>query len=293
MRTRIACLRGNENDLTGIEEELGDVEDWQLVVPSETSGYGDDFGRNFWIGFSVESRRWILATTKDKLVPERDALLTLQDAQTADTNYVAEVLLRALAATERDGNLSEDAARAILEEVPLPQYRRASDYLPELPKEWHDLPCELVVAFSLSDGAHVGRDTFKHYQRDTLSDALGVLRNGRHDGILIRYQLQTRGVVPFLFWDSDSPLARRGKDEPRERQKVQKGVPWEVDADPTILELYQHLTSDDPWSAGPPYFGEPTIWLRVGGRTKEEADDNWTRCAKALRQLGAKPVAES
>ncbi len=40
--------------------------------------------------------------------------------------------------------------------------------------------------------------------------------------------------------------------------------------------------SDRIWSI--PYFGEPIVRLRVGGRTQEEAISNWHRCAKTLRK---------
>jgi len=83
----------------------------------------------------------------------------------------------------------------------------------------------------------------------------------------------------------DSPLARKSKTPPIERKKVQGSLPWEAEAETTLLEVYQHIKADDPWAIGPPYFGEAAIWLRVGGRTPEEAKKNWDRCAKALRSL--------
>jgi len=285
MPTTISAVRDERGHLTIASDVLSEVTDWELVIPPDSSGYAHAYKKAFWLGGSDDGKYYFLAAAKDELVPLRDSVLAITEPLSRECSYLTEVMFRALAVTQRAGALSDKAAADILSRVSLPSYQMGGEFSPDLPKQWLSLPCELVVGFTLSEGAHVSRATFKEYRRDALREALEVVKGKRHDGILLRYLLHTRGVVPFLFWDLDAPLARRGQQLPQKREKVQVSVPWEAEADATLLEIYQHLPSRGIWSVGPPYFGEPRVRLRVGGRTEEEAIANWEKCARTLRRI--------
>ncbi|MGB7934704.1 MAG: hypothetical protein WCH04_21285 [Gammaproteobacteria bacterium] len=162
----------------------------------------------------------------------------------------------------------------------IPQVR---DYFPEAPREWLDLPAEMTVDVALSDGACVYGGVFTYYARNSVDEALRVLCGPREDGILIAYTLNVRQVVPLLRWDMDWPLSRRGREVPVKRQLAQGAAPWDFETDRSLVNLYQAFSGRGQWN--PPYFGQPVVRLRVGGRTREAAIANWYRCARALRRL--------
>ena len=122
-----------------------------------------------------------------------------------------------------------------------------------------------------------------YYVRNSVEDALRVLCGPRVEGILIAYTLNVRQVVPLLRWDMDWPLSRRGREVPVKRQLAQGAAPWDFETDRSVLTLYQAFPGRGQWN--PPYFGQPVVRLRVGGRTAEEAVANWYTCALALRRL--------
>jgi hypothetical protein len=286
--TALHHLRSIAPDNERISAMVHEIEDWQIVIPPEIPGFRDDCLLTYWLGATENAQIWFLAAARGELDPESDSIIAVSEPLSQDIGYISALLFNALAVVQQESTLSSEAAAEILANVQPPEYRPAGEYLPELPEAWFSLPCELVVGFTLSEGAHVSRADFKEYRRDSLADAMKVVKGKRHDGILIRYLLQTRGVVPFLLWDVDWPLARKGKEPAKERQKVQGAMPWEAEADTTLLEVYQHVHTRDPWAIGPPYFGEAAIWLRVGGRTPEEANENWDQCAKTLSSLTTK-----
>lgn len=182
------------------------------------------------------------------------------------------------------GKISKDRIEEIFRLVPFKEYLLAEKHLPEIPDIWRNLPVELCLDFELSNNACISHLTFREFSRDSLKDALKVVCGPRQDGILIRYLLEVRGAVPMLGWDVDWPLARRGKNPPERREKVQGPAPWDYEANSVILLLYQHMEGIGMWPYAPPFFGEPIVRLRVGGRTREEAVSNWYKCAKALRK---------
>ncbi|MGB7932047.1 MAG: hypothetical protein WCH04_07450 [Gammaproteobacteria bacterium] len=74
-----------------------------------------------------------------------------------------------------------------------------------------------------------------------------------------------------------------GTHLPVKRQLAQGAAPWDFETDRSLLTLYQAFPGRGQWN--PPYFGQPVVRLRVGGRTAEEAVANWYTCARALRRL--------
>jgi len=273
--------------------ETEKIDDWRLTIPSEESGQYDAVLSTFWLGNSNDGKVWALKIENEGMddcedLSELSTVAALIDPPKRSPNAIAEILLRVYSSLNADGTIADKIRiDEIVSSVDFPEYKLVSDYLPSPPKSWGDIPCELAVAFELSEGAGVNRATFKSYRRDSFQDVLEVLKGPRDEGILIRYSLMAREVTPLLAWDIDWPLLRRGKEAPVERTKVQGDYPWEQVADNTLVCVYQHLVNRSLWT--PPYFGEPTVRLCTGGTSPEDAISNWHNCAKFLR-AALKPI---
>ena len=270
-------------------DALNQVESWDFVVASyNLPGRKICFGQDFWLGSSRNGKTWLLAAVPTGIYegfdPTETAVAALLDPPKQNEDTIADTLFRIYIAGETVDRLSADAIDAILADVQFPEYLPVESYLPESPKDWLHLPTELVVGFTLSEGACVGGGTFNEYSRDSLEDVLRVVCGPRQDGILIAYTLAAREVIPMLSWDVDWPLTRRGTTAPERREKVQGMLPWETEADQSLLSIYQHVSGTSFWGV-PPYFSKPIVRLRVGGRSQEEAISNWYQCARALRRL--------
>lgn len=242
------------------------------------------------VGSSRDGRVWALALTrKDRLHDDSSELRPdeivafLVDPPKRQFDAIAEALFRVHIACSANLPLRIEAREDILCAVQFQGYKRVSTFLPEAPADWLELPAELCVSFELSEGAAVGESKFREYSRDSLEEALRVLLRGRQWGILIAYTLAVREVVPFIPWEVDWPLARKGETVPSKRERTQGVLPWESENDPSLLSIYQSVRRI---GMGTPHcFDEPVLRLRAGGRTPEEAESNWHRCAKALRGL--------
>ena len=255
------------------------------VVPDGVPGRELCLGWHFWLGASRNNQTWVLlACTLDEDFGPQHAVAALLDPPKAHGEAIAEILLRVYVAGRSGDRLDAAALEGIIASVPFPEYRPVGDYLPEAPQDWHNLPAEWMVGFVLSDKACVSQHTFDEYQRDSVGDVLRVVCGPRHDGLLINYTLTAREVVPLLAWDCDWPLSRRGKAPPERREKVQGMLPWEYEADRSLLTIYQHVPGTGFWCA-PPYCSKPVVRLRVGGRTREQAIANWHACADVLRRV--------
>jgi hypothetical protein len=278
-----------------LQVTLHQIEDWDYIVPSPSSGGSADYSHNYWLGSSRDVQVWFLAITidgSDNIDLSKDVVTILTHPPKPDVNTIGEILIKAYSMSIQEGGLSSSRIKEIVASVPFPEYLSVRSLMPEAPEAWLDLPCELSVNFSLSDGACVYRDLFDEYSRTTIRDTLRVVCGPRHDGILIHYHLAARETIPFLLWDIDWPLLRRGKESTSKREKVQKNVPWKTEADRTLIEIYQHLGSSSIWRSSP-YFGEPSVRLRVGGRTPEEAVRNWHQCAQVIRKIRESIMAKS
>jgi hypothetical protein len=270
-------------------EALNQVESWDFVVaPYNLPGKDSCLKQDFWLGSSHNGKTWILSVVPfddyEDFNPAESAIAALLDPPKQNEDTIAEILFRIYIEGETVDRLSAAAIDAILADVQFPEYLPVESYLPDAPKDWQQLPSELVVGFTLSEGACVGGGTFNEYSRDSLEDVLRVVCGPRQDGILIAYTLAAREVIPLLKWDVDWPLSRRGTAAPERREKVQGMLPWETEADQSLLSIYQHVSGTGFWGA-PPYFSKPVVRLRVGGRSQEEAISNWYQCARALRRL--------
>ena len=252
----------------------------------------------FYIGSSNDKTKWVLAALpwnlneKDEstsaVIKASHCSAILVDPPLVREESIRKILFNIFLEIRKNKYISTKRIDEILNSVPFNEYLPAQSYLPELPEIWRQLPAELCVDFMLSDDACLYESIWEEYSRDSLKDALKVVCGPRDDGLLIGYQLVVRDVIPFLAWDVDWPLSRRGKRPPYKREKVQGVFPWEYHADQTILSVYQEVQSRSLWTEVP-YYGKPVVKLRVGGRNQQEAISNWHQCAKVLRPL--KPSA--
>ena len=247
-------------------------------------------GFDHFIGSSGSGKIWALAVVEisfvndDGFCPDEATVAILIDPPKRHSETIAEILLRVY--SEKDKSLSKKKIEKISGAVKFPEYQAVKEYLPQAPKSWLDLPAEIIVRFSLSEHACVGDSTFEEYSRNTLTDVLKVLFGPRHGGLLIHYSLIVREVTPLVKFDVDWPLLRRGKDVPFPRGKIQGDFPWDEVSDDTLISIYQYIPDVYyGWMPAPPYYGDPVVRLRVGGRSEGEAIANWKMCATALRKI--------
>lgn len=268
---------------------LAKIKQWVPPLPQSSLPY-EEFGQDFLLGSSRIGDLWIFAAFPLKAsaaagFSPRDAhLLALLDPPKQEPEVIAEILLRVHKARMAGDTREQDLYDKIISEVPFPVYQPVKLLLPEAPREWHDLPVELFLDIELSEQGCLSRWLFEEFKRDSFEDALKVLYGPRIDFILIGYGLAVREVVPFVTWDVDWPLSRRGKEAPTPREKVQGAYPWEFETSPALLYIYQHMRSYNRYGT-PPAFGEPLVRLRVAGRSAEDAVANYHQCAKGLRRI--------
>ena len=151
--------------------------------------------------------------------------------------------------------------------------------LPGFPEEWGSQPTEIMVRFTLVEGNCVYGALYDEYARDDMQEAARTVFDPRNRGIFVHYCLQTvEGVVPAIGAYAQWPLRRRGTTGGVwGREAIPGDYPWEYEPDRTLLELW-----NKPLGA----FGfRSRFWLRVGGRTGEDAARNWGTCAKVLRGM--------
>lgn len=270
------------------------IDDWKyLILPRSIAREnlfftGENHLDDLWFG--VSSRESVYAL---KIAPadkfeqnhESSVFAILIDPPRRNKDALKEMLLRARAAYVENRKISDESLKTILETYEYPTYSRAGELLSGLPDEWLDLPVEIELSVQLSENAGINQNIYDDHKCDSIQEVLEQIYSPRIDGFLLVYTVIVQDVTPFLFWDVDWPIARSGKTTPTLREKVSRGVPWEKESDQALFTIYQHL----PWnsSSAPPYYGEPTIRLRVGGATNEKAVINWQKCAKALRKMRA------
>jgi hypothetical protein len=282
---------------SNLRELLNQIDDWLFVIAPWGENISDDYiVHDHWLGSSRDGRIWALAAKSNAAngeTREHDLHITgigeqvvalLLDPPKRDSSTISKILFSIHYRNVTGDPHDAEAINRITRQISFPEHLKVRAYLPEAPKEWLDLPAELVVGFAPSEGASISKGTFEEFTRSSLKTAIGVVCGLRHEGILIGYNLVIREVMPFLKWEVDWPLARRGKGMPYERQKVQGMLPWEYKTDDTLVSIYQSV----PFSGAalaPHYYNEPVVRLRVGGRNRGEAISNWLKCAKALRKL--------
>ena len=276
---------------------INEIDDWQFVIASSEFSAPDDYiFFDHWLGSSRDGSVWALAVrsnaddgrTKEgafqKADPLEQVVALLLDPPKRDADTIAEILLRIHYSDEKINDLDAAVIDEIVRLLPFPEHQKVGSFLPQAPKEWLDYPAELLVGIDLSEGISVSKNTVEEFARDSLDAAIDVVFGPRKWGILIGYTLAVCEVIPFLSWNVDWPLARRGKEEPWRREKKQGILPWEYEADNSLLSIYQCLPCSGT-ALAPHVSDEPVVRLRVGGRNRDEAVSNWHTCARALRKL--------
>jgi len=288
-------------DTVEFEKRMEDIDSWDLMIlpdrdhgtPIHTiwqSAYAD-----FYLGSSQDNKEWTLAMIPwgesgdddgSRSIPLSSCRAVLVDpTKPQQDDVIFKILLLVYDALKTSPRISMEKMQEIITSVPFTKYYAAGTYLPDLPEDWRNLPVELCVTIELSDEACFTPDLLREFRRATFTDALAVLYGPRVEGITIGYKLVVQDVIPFLPWDVDWPLSRRGNDVPYKRSKLEGTLPWKEYPDQALLTVYQYLPSKSIWRFGPLFYGQPSVRLSVGGRSQEAAVSNWHRCAKALRKI--------
>jgi len=242
---------------------------------------------NLWLGYSRREKICVLKIITDErpdTSDESSVFAFLIDPPQHNAPATSEILLRARKACVEDVNISEESLQIIVDSVPFPEYQKAGEILPGLPSEWAALPAKINVSFKCSDNCSVIPSMYDYFDRASFIEVLKIVNGERHDGVLLHYSLVSCEAAPLLRWDMDCSLARLYKETYKNREKTSSGDSWEIPADQSLLTLYQFLPGVG-FSGAPPYYGKPTVRLKVGGLTKEAANTNWRTCATLLRAI--------
>jgi hypothetical protein len=281
--------------LVRAEREIEDwtvlIEPWGIELPHQCGTWHDHYlgsSRNggLWALWCEDTRPHSESRSREAEGPRPEEIeFLLIDPPVQDRETISELLLRLHLACEeaKEATLCPSQVDAIASSVEFPSYRTVATYLPDAPESWLELSVRLVHAFDLSEHVSISKPDWDAYQRDSLEAALQVVLADREGGILVAYSLVATDVIPLMAWSVDWPLSRRGKNSPTRRGSIQGVLPWETEPDCGLLTLYQRVPLVG--SLAPNYFGDPTARLMVGGRTPEEAVENWERCASAFRRM--------
>jgi hypothetical protein len=280
----------------GIPRSLGQkmelancIDTVDYFVPSDRPD--DLLAWDFWLGNSRDGQVWGLFATavrylddeqEDGLRPDQLVAYLLGPPK-RNTQTIGEILLAVHQAFRKNPFLSEHQIQSIIRSIEFPTYRTVGDYLPSSPEEWQQLPAELIVSFELSEGAGVCAGTFDAYRRDSLEEAVAIVYMPRIGGLLLRYSLVARELIPMTPYEVDWPLARRGREHPYKRGKVPGTLPWDRETSTALVILHQHVARRVGWMPTPSYFAKPVVRLTVAGRSQDNAIANWTRVATQLR----------
>ena len=156
---------------------------------------------------------------------------------------------------------------------------KPDDFNDALPDEWVNLPTRMELAFTLTMGGAVTSESYAQFRVESLYVAVQYLFDPVYRRRYFRYSLKTtEGVLPLYRFDAQWSLLRRGSTGGVwRRQREQRAEPWSVGADTTLLEIWREPLTE--------YTFEGRLWLRTGGRTKDDAVRNWLASARLLRKV--------
>ena len=131
----------------------------------------------------------------------------------------------------------------------------------------------------------VGQDFFDYYTVDTFGEAVAKLFDERMTDP-VGYRCHALYVTPAFEWYARWPLLRRSKRGGFVRRKAMQGAgPRNFHPDNTLFEV---------WRRPKPMGFTWTYMLRAGGRTQQEAMENWKFWAayfrRARRDLLPRPL---
>jgi len=129
----------------------------------------------------------------------------------------------------------------------------------------------------LTENGCVSSAFYEEYDALNVEEATDKLFAPENEGILARYRIHTEEIASPYRWNVSWPLFRRGSEKGIvKRGKRQGAVPWYWYDDDTLFEI---------WNKPLDSYGFKTrFMLTVGGRTKEEAVENWHLLVKPLRK---------
>lgn len=153
-----------------------------------------------------------------------------------------------------------------------------ADCFPAAPVEWQAWPAAVEVSFTLLEGTCVYRALYEEYAAADMLDAATKFFLPANDQIFVNYRLHARGLVPAFAWYVTWSIMRKGVGVGfQPRGPIQGAAPWDWGPDDTLL----HIVNEPRGGVYTP--GVRT--LRVGGRTKREAAENWWRCVGFFREI--------
>lgn len=158
--------------------------------------------------------------------------------------------------------------------------------LPEAPEEWKRWPVFVSVGFTLYEGFSLSHGLFKEYKKNTMYDAaVKLFEDEKKDYIFPAYGITTEGVTPCFEWYVSWPLQRRGSfDKIIYRENICGAEGWAHSYENTLAKFYLLPTTFSFSTCT--YVPSPGIlMLDVGGRTKEQAVENWYKLARPLRRI--------
>lgn len=156
---------------------------------------------------------------------------------------------------------------------------KADGFNDALPDEWMNWPTRMELAFTLTMGGAVTSESYSRFKVETLYEAAQYMFNPYFRRRYFRYSLKTTdGVLPLYRFDAEWSLLRRGSTGGISRRKrEQHAEPWSYGADTTLLEIWREPLTE--------YTFKGRLWLRTGGRTKDDAVQNWLVSASLLRKM--------
>lgn len=281
-------IPGHDDD-QAISALVARVGDWELVA--SLIGVGKpatrDLFRRFETAFSEDRKIWALRVVEAEYAWTKDDEQRLVSGPTSRlcvviTNSGADDSATVRALMQAHGQASGEDLRGpyevgrfeLRENVVIDTVARL---FPGAPVAWHGFPASVEVSFALVEGNSVYPSLFDDYRRSDFESAARTLLGTNVDGLFLNYALEVRGIFPHFGYEVEWPLARRGKSKPVRRQSATKIHPESHEPDRTLVELSQSPKGG--------YFSGSTTMLRVGGRTADEAIDNWMSCARAIRAL--------
>ena len=180
----------------------------------------------------------------------------------------------------KDDYLSEYANDPEFEQLGV----RDCELLPDgMPRQWYGQPLRVSVGLILTGNNCISRGFFETFVVTSVYGAVGNIVKA--EDLNLQYTFSSTITVPLCAYDADWPLLRRGRESRQcnPRGFVQGTEPWTSHWDRTLFEIYRRPFNSDPLSGTSRWGGR--IYLRVGGRTPENAAADWGKCAKILRSI--------
>ena len=156
---------------------------------------------------------------------------------------------------------------------------KADEFNDALPNDWASWPTRVELAYTLTLGGAVTGESYSRFRVESLYEAVQYLFDPVYRRRYFRYSLKTtKGVLPLYRYDAQWSLLRRGPTGGLwRRQREQRVEPWSYGADATLLEIWRQPLTE--------YTFKGRLWLRTGGRTKDDAVQNWLASARLLRKM--------